>query len=70
MVRLAGGAEPAELAQLETLYTDLAEAGEVRVTLAGAMITLSGENLRVERAPPRREAKKPRQAKAPFTKPR
>lgn len=71
LVRLLGGAEP-ELGQLETLHAALNAAGEgpFRCTLAGAMVTLSGKTLRVERAPPRREAKKPRQAKAPFTKPR
>jgi len=79
MVRLIGVGSPPELAQVETLYADLAKAGaglwagqsdQLRRTLAGAMITLSGENLRVERAPPRREEKKARKAKAPFTKPR
>jgi tRNA(Ile)-lysidine synthase len=71
MVMLIGDDEP-ELSQLETLLAELRAAGEgpLRRTLAGAMITLSGEDLRVERAPPRREPKKARNAKAPFTKPR
>jgi tRNA(Ile)-lysidine synthase len=43
-----------------------------RRTLAGAMITLSGTKLTVERAPPRRTGIKPRKSgtKPPFTKPR
>jgi len=71
MVMLVGDAGP-ELAQLETLQAELRAAGEgpLRRTLGGAMITLSGEDLTVERAPPRREPKKARNAKAPFTKPR
>lgn len=69
-----------ELGQLEALYSELRQLGEsivwgrdfrpLRRTLAGAMVTLSGAKLTVERAPPRRIVRKSRktQRKAPFTK--
>ena len=44
------------LGKLEALYEALAQRGEkglVRRTLAGALVTLSGARLVVERAPPR-----------------
>jgi tRNA(Ile)-lysidine synthase len=60
--------EAPELAQLETLHDELREAippqtwnvkpGPFRRTLAGAMITLSGDKLLIERAPPRRTGAK------------
>ena len=75
----AGREGDAELAQLETLYEALREAippqtwnvkpAPFRRTLAGAMITLSGEKLLIERAPPRRTgAKKGTLKVVPFTK--
>jgi len=69
MVRVIGQAGAGELAQLETLHAALAEAGRglragqsdhLRRTLAGAMVTLSGNKLTVERAPPRRKHRKSR----------
>ncbi len=51
----AGDEGPVELGKLEALYAALAAAhGPFRRTLAGALVTLSHENLTVERAPPRR----------------
>ena len=51
----AGDEGPVELAKLEQLYTALVAArAPLRRTLAGALITLSGEELVIERAPPRR----------------
>jgi tRNA(Ile)-lysidine synthase len=69
MVILIGNEGPPELRQVETLYADLARVGRglsmgevdyLRCTLAGAMVTLSGTKLTVERAPPRRQAGKAR----------
>ena len=73
-----GNEGPAELGQVEKLHEEIAEAGagrrrRFRRTLAGAMVTLSGSKITVERAPPRRSSAKSRQTKgvkAPFTKPR
>ena len=69
-----------ELGKLEALYAALKsavdcrsrKAGRFRRTLAGAMITLSGGKLTVERAPARRTGAKNGQPgrKGPFTKPR
>jgi len=79
LVILIGDEGHPELGQLETLYADLAKAGQglwagesdfLRRTLAGAMVTLSGIKLTVERAPPRRKATKAGVAKTPFTKAR
>jgi tRNA(Ile)-lysidine synthase len=48
-----------ELAKLERLLTGLAAGGDrMRSTLAGAMITLSRDEVRVERAPPRKNPPK------------
>jgi tRNA(Ile)-lysidine synthase len=63
MVRVIGQGGGGELAQLETLHAELAEAGRaqsdhLRRTLAGAMVTLSKGKLTVERAPPRRKSGK------------
>ena len=76
-VVLHGLGPPAELGQFETLYSWLgARAGgashRVRRTLAGAMVTLSGAKLTVERAPPRRTGVKTakRRVKTAFTKAR
>lgn len=53
----AGDEGPVELAKLEQLYAALvASRAPLRRTLAGALITLSGERLVIERAPPRRIA--------------
>jgi tRNA(Ile)-lysidine synthase len=70
-----GDEGPVELGKLEDLFEgiliswhpDLARA--FRRTLAGAMVTLAGTKLIVERAPPRRIVRKPRksQRKARFT---
>jgi tRNA(Ile)-lysidine synthase len=50
-----GDEGPVELGKLEALYDALRQArSRLRRTLAGAVITLSGEGLTVERAPPRR----------------
>jgi tRNA(Ile)-lysidine synthase len=77
MVNLIGNEGPAELGQLETLYVELKRAcggflagdgGNLRRTLAGAMVTLAGNRLSVERAPPR-NTRKPLM-EAPFTKAR
>lgn len=71
-----GDEGPVELAKLEDLFEAvLMNAGYPAVfrrTLAGAMITLSGEKLTVERAPPRRTAAKKgiSRPKPPFTKSR
>jgi tRNA(Ile)-lysidine synthase len=56
-IALTGNEGPVELAKLEMLYDSLRRApapGRLRRTLAGALITLTGEHLAVERAPPRR----------------
>jgi tRNA(Ile)-lysidine synthase len=80
IVRIGNESEP-ELGQLETLHAELSAAGlpiwlgdppdHVRRTLAGALITLSGRKLTVERAPPRRLPRKtstsPRKARSPRT---
>jgi tRNA(Ile)-lysidine synthase len=53
----AGGDAPLRLGRLEALYELIAAphsgSGRVRRTLAGALITLAGERLTIERAPPR-----------------
>ena len=51
----AGDEGPVELGKLEALYEALRRTpGGLRRTLAGALITLAGEELVIERAPPRR----------------
>jgi tRNA(Ile)-lysidine synthase len=78
-----GNEGPVELAKLEALWTALEGpiddallmpqgSGRFRRTLAGAMVTLSGTTLTVERAPSRRTGPKSRKSgpKHPFTKPR
>lgn len=76
-VVLHGLGTPAELGQFETLYDWLrvragGSSGRVRRTLAGTMVTLSGNKLTVERAPPRRTGAKTGKhgGKPLFTKPR
>lgn len=52
----AGDEGPVELAKLESLYAALRQArAPLRRTLAGALITLKGDRLTVERAPARRQ---------------
>jgi tRNA(Ile)-lysidine synthase len=87
VIQWAGDEGPVELAKLEALCGSLAAPIDAaldgvnprrfRRTLAGAMITLSGTKLTVERAPSRRTGAKPRQSgpkplspKTPFTKAR
>lgn len=56
-----GNEGPAELGKLESLHGALrcsAASGRFRRTLAGAMVTLKGDKLLIERAPPRRRASK------------
>jgi tRNA(Ile)-lysidine synthase len=73
-----GDEGPIELARLEALVAALGVACAVdplRRTLAGALITLDADRLRIERAPRRRTRRvgrpparvQPRDAKAPFT---
>lgn len=49
-----GDEGPVELGKLEALYEALGQAPSVRRTLAGALITLAGNRLGIERAPGRR----------------
>jgi tRNA(Ile)-lysidine synthase len=51
-----GDEGPVELAKLERLFSELRPdaAGPIRRTLAGAVVSLKGNRLSVERAPPRR----------------
>lgn len=52
-----GDEGPVELGKLERLFTELrpeGAAGPIRRTLAGAIVSLKGSRLTVERAPPRR----------------
>jgi tRNA(Ile)-lysidine synthase len=66
----AGDEGPVELGKLEELYQAVrtARAG-LRRTLAGAVITLRGERLVVERAPPRRGGSARGRGNRRFTKP-
>jgi tRNA(Ile)-lysidine synthase len=65
----AGDEGPVELGKLEVLYEALRQApGRLRRTLAGAMVTLAGNVLRIERAPARRNAAMRRISKGRFTK--
>jgi tRNA(Ile)-lysidine synthase len=64
-----GNEGPVELAKLEALYEGLRQArSRLRRTLAGALITLSGDHLTVERAPPRRALAMRKNRKNRFTK--
>jgi tRNA(Ile)-lysidine synthase len=79
MIAFAGRQGGAELAQLETLYSELRSFSEaiiwgtkftpLRRNLAGALVTLSMTKLTVEREPPRRLIRKSRKSrrKARFT---
>jgi tRNA(Ile)-lysidine synthase len=62
-----GDEGPVELAKLETLYDALRAAdSRLRRTLAGALVTLAGDRLTVERAPPRRGPVRPNRGKSGF----
>ena len=81
LIGWTGNEGPVELGKLEALCSALEgplidalmepKRGSFRRTLAGAMITLSGTKLTVERAPPRRTGMKkpPFRLKTPFTTP-
>jgi tRNA(Ile)-lysidine synthase len=65
----AGDEGPVELGKLEDLYGAVRMArGALRRTLAGAVITLRGERLTVERAPPRRGTRVRNGGNRRFTK--
>jgi tRNA(Ile)-lysidine synthase len=65
----AGNEGPVELAKLESLYEAIRAArSTVRRTLAGALVTLAGERLTVERAPARRTSAMRKHRKRRFTK--
>ena len=65
----AGDEGPVELAKLEALYDSMRQAhSRLRRTLAGALITLTGERLTVERAPARRVLAIRKDRKKGFTK--
>lgn len=51
-----GDEGPVELGKLEALYDALRQAPRLRRTLAGALVTLAGERLTIERAPARHVA--------------
>jgi tRNA(Ile)-lysidine synthase len=83
IIEWVGDEGPVELGKLEALCASLegplldalltpGKTGRFRRTLAGAMITVSGTKLSVERAPSRRTGVKTGKArpKTPFTKPR
>jgi tRNA(Ile)-lysidine synthase len=54
-IQRIGDEGPVALNKLEALHGALQRSGaQVRRTLAGALVTLNGEQLRIERAPPRR----------------
>jgi tRNA(Ile)-lysidine synthase len=66
----AGNEGPVELGKLETLYHALRQArAPLRRTLAGALVSLDGSRLKVDRAPPRRR-KSPAAGNRRFTKER
>jgi tRNA(Ile)-lysidine synthase len=63
----AGNEGPVELRKLELLYEALRRArAPLRRTLAGALVSLGGGRLVIERAPPRRNA--PARGNRGFTK--
>jgi len=64
-----GNEGPVELGKLEALYDSLRQThSRLRRTLAGALITLGSEWIRVERAPARRIAAAPKNRNTGFTK--
>ena len=65
----AGNEGPVELGKLELLWEALRQArAPLRRTLAGALVTLTGDRLTVERAPPRRHRAFPTNGNRRFTK--
>ena len=69
VVTYAGDEGPVELGKLEELYQALRTSqAPLRRTLAGALITLRGERLVVERAPPRRARRAGGKGNRRFTK--
>ncbi|MFI4971268.1 MAG: tRNA lysidine(34) synthetase, partial [Hyphomicrobiales bacterium] len=65
----AGDEGPVELGKLELLWEALRQArAPLRRTLAGALVTLTGDRLTVERAPPRRYRAFPTNGNRRFTK--
>jgi tRNA(Ile)-lysidine synthase len=66
----AGDEGPVELGKLEVLYDALRRQapGRLRRTLAGAMVTIAANRLRIERAPARRTTAMRRIGKSRFTK--
>ena len=64
----SGDEGPVELGKLEALYDALRQAPRLRRTLAGALVTLSGNRLSIERAPARRNPAIRQNRKARFTK--
>ena len=69
-IAYTGSEGPVELGKLEALYAAVRKAAphRVRRTLAGALVTLSGGRLTVERAPPRRTSAIPQSRKGGFAK--
>jgi tRNA(Ile)-lysidine synthase len=67
-IAFTGDEGPVELGKLEALYDALRQAPRLRRTLAGAMVTLSGNRLSIERAPARRNPAIRQNRKARFTK--
>jgi len=55
----AGDEGPVELSKLEVLYEAMRQEARLRRTLAGAVVTLTGRQLSVERAPSRRNSARP-----------
>jgi tRNA(Ile)-lysidine synthase len=65
----AGDEGPVELGKLEAIYDALRRApGALRRTLAGAVVSLAANRLKIERAPARRGAAMRRISKGRFTK--
>jgi tRNA(Ile)-lysidine synthase len=65
----AGDEGPVELGKLEVLYDALRQApGRLRRTLAGAVVTLAANRLKIERAPARRTPAMRQIGKGRFTK--
>jgi tRNA(Ile)-lysidine synthase len=65
-----GSEGPVELGKLEALYEAVRKVAphRVRRTLAGALVTMAGGRLTVERAPARRTAAMPQKRKSGFAK--
>jgi len=63
-----GDEGPVELGKLEALYDALRQAPRLRRTLAGALVTLAGNRLSIERAPARRTSAMRQNGKSRFTK--